>query len=670
MKALLSVLFSLTLWFGQVAVPVAYAEEPVTTEAVSTPTPINTTSAGVDSRYTSKDNPNNVIEGKSQNDIRYKGLTMTNIALFSTMTIAGYYFMFCATKPSAMLFMASGALFVGMEILNWANYKKASEREMKYYTNQDHDSQVKSLEAAAKQTEEAAKAAKNRAMVAKLAAAGMIAAAAVALIETYSFDGGACAANYQQPNQFDLENQMFNSQILYAMTPSLLPKLQSTSNSVDAYFVSRELQDFAFGEVSSPTLEEYENFKDAHEILAQNDESFDLKEMLISAFKQMSEIVIPSATAKEATPFGPILSAAGPVAMMYFFKDYIVKQVANVSAKTSGIVRAGLMAGSGAFALMAGVQIQEASKKLSARAGEYRKLAATMHTKFENNGELANRSTQQALTSANQGTIKAQNVDEAPNCLSGKPLEISLDAGCSCRSTNSCLKTEVPKIDNKGFSGASVVANTADLIGTAANALSSGNTTAAASLAAANADKQAARVNRLKKSLEAHLNKKLTEKGQKPIDFAGLEKDLMKSMAKEFNTEFNKLSDADRSKLAGIIPSLTNDQSLPETKDSKEVDTFKDSKYTNPSLANIGSLDAGKSEDLDFKFDLEEKGDELAAMDASLLENGEMMNGDASGYEAPAGSEINPAHESLWNIIHKRYLKNYDRFFARKKDEF
>lgn len=664
MKALLTAIFSLTLWFGQVALPVAYAAEETTQ-----------TTSGVDSRYTSSSNPSNQVEGNDTGAARYRGLTMTNIALFSSVTIGVYFLKWCATKTSAVMFNLASAAFIAMELLNWASYKEASKREMKYYNNQDHDSQVKSLESAAKQTEEAAKASANRAKFASLAGAGMLISAAWALYETYSLDAGACfgatSPKQQQLNPQSTPN--IDDILFYASAPKLLPMVKDSSRSIDAYFLTKEMQSFTSNlSLSSPTLDEYERLSSKVNDLENEENSINLKEALINTLSAMSEMIIPSANAGEkGGPLMTILAAGGAGLIGAYMAHHVVDSMEFLyEGKSSGVTRAAVMGATGAIVLVAAAQINKASKQLSERANEYRKLATSMDQKFQSSGELANRATQQRITTSGQGSVESATSEVASSCFTGKGSEVTPDPNCTCRTTKSCKKSEVPKFKSQNFTGSSLLSNTANLLGQAADSLYSGNTKAATTLAA-NGDKLAARVNRLKKSMQKHINDKMAEKGKAPIDFDGLEKKTMLGMASNINKAFDNLSASEKASLAQVIPSLNNDAGIPETKESSQINSESQKYKDSAGLASNQTGGSAGPSSLDFKFDLDEKGEELPSLEDSMVNGDNVAGVSLDEYDTTSGSDIAPQHEDIFKLIHTRYLKSaYPRFFVQRKEEF
>lgn len=689
MKALLSVFFSLTLWFGQVALPVAYADEAPATEAtpqvVQQPAP--SSSGGVDRRYT---HPEEFTDKKEEEKKKgkglfgYSGLTMTNLTLFATVGGSVAITVSCWDQTSAKIFVGATALFAAMEVMNWVNYKKASDRELKVYQNEDKNKQVQSLEAAAQQTEEAAKTAKQRAMLAQTAAAGMIAAGAFALYEALQADA-ACAASVASggaactpATRLDfckgklfghnpIELDPLHGILALSQNNLMLNHLQNSKSNLDTYFINKEMEGYFSGEVQSPSIVDYENMEKYKSQYEFDMDKEDLALTLTDVYKGMRDFVIPSAQAQGQISSIVSGAAGGVLAGM------MSASTQSFDKLKGGYVRAAGFAAAGAMAFGAGMQINNAAKQMQSRANEYRKLAQTMQTKFENTGALTNRSTQQPIDATRIGTIEANNNSQDGSvCFTGdKPGDLKEDIGCSCRSNNSCKKSEVPKVDHQAFSGAGLIANTAGLIGQTGNSLYSGNTTAATTSAAKGAQ-MAARVNRLKKSLQDYANLKKKERGEKPIDFAGLEKQTQKNLINGINDAFNKLSDSERATLAQVAPTLGSEAGM-SVGESKPVEFKENENYDKNNVAsNAVSGTATGNETLDFKFDLDEKGEELTALDPSLLEGSETgsLNASSSDYENPEGSDISPAHESLWNIIHRRYLKNYDRFFARKKTEF
>jgi len=669
MKTFMSALMTLTLWFSQVGIPVVYAAE----EQQAAP------EVNVGSRYTSDSNTKVESEKKGgSNVLGIRGLTMTSLTLFAAVGGSVAITMICWDQTSAKIFVASTALFAAMEILNWVSYKEASKRELAYYKNQDHDSQVKALEAAAKQTEEAAKSAQQRAMLAQTAAAGMIAAGAFALYEAIQADS-ACAASVlaggaacTPATRLDFckgalfgENEFERPFLKIAEPQFLAQSLKESTNNLDSYFLNNEIQSYFSGGTQSPKLADYENMK---KYLSKNEKMespVDLGAELHSFYNGIGEFIIPSAQAQ-----GQITSIVAGVGSG-IFAGMLAKSQTEFTFMKGGYVRAAGFAATGAMAYGAGVQIKGAADKMNQRAAEYRKLATSMNSKFADSGELANRSTQQRITQAPVGSVVSTDDNNgAAMCFTGsKPGDLTQDANCSCRATNSCKKSESPKIDHKTFSGAGLISNTAGLLGQTGNYLYSGNTKKANELAA-KGGQLAARVNRLKKSLQDYANKKAVERGDKPIDFAGLEKKTQEKLINGINKAFNDMSDSQKSQLANFAPSLgtENGQVVAEAKPVE----FKDDGPNSGRGGSGGSLaSAGTPSGMDFKFDLDEKGEELPALEDSIL-NGENVAGvSLDEYDTTSGSDIAPQHEDIFKLIHTRYLKSaYPRFFVQRKEEF
>ncbi|GAB4420818.1 MAG: hypothetical protein OHK0056_31470 [Bacteriovoracaceae bacterium] len=689
MKPLLSVLFSLSLWFGQVVLPAAYADEASTgtSEVTVQPAP---SSGGVDRRYTNPEEfaPKEEKEKKKDKGLfGYAGLTMTNIVLFATVGGSVSIMMSCWDQMSSKIFVGATTLFATMEVLNWVNYKKTSDRELTYYRNQDHNTQVASLEAAAAQTEEAAKTAKQRAMLAKLAAAGMMAAGVMALYEGYRASAeckaamaasmGAGAPACVPPTKSDwckgklIGLNSFSDPILYyASTKRITDQLKEAQNDTDAFFIAREYDSFITGGLQSPSYKEYEEYSKITELSSTRDET-NLKDLLVSFYESAGDIFISNAYAQGQMT--AIISGVGGGVLGGILATQITIEGTKFEFMKEGYFRGAGFAAAGAMAYGAGSQIQNAANKMQERANEYRKLATTMKSKFTSSGGLANRESQQRIQSEAIGRVATHNNEQIDSaCVTGGPgVNMNLDVNCSCRQDNSCKTSDVPKIDHKAFSGASVIANTTDLIGSASNSLGRGDL-AGASRIANGASNLAARVNRLKNSLQGYINAKRKDSGEKPIDFAGLEKSNQKQMIEQVNQAFNKMTDQQRADLAKFAPGLGTENGE-KVAESKPVEFKENENYNkNNVVSNTASGTATANESLDFKFDLDEKGEELTALDPSLLEGSDYgaLNASSSDYDNPEGSDISPAHESLWNIIHRRYLKNYDRFFARKKTEF
>ena len=679
MKTFMSALMTLTLWFSQVGIPVAYAAE----EQQAAP------EVNVGSRYTSDSNTKVSSEKKGEGGLfGYRSLTMTNLTLFATVAGSVAITLSCWNQTSSKIFVAATVLFATMEVLNWVSYKEASKRELAYYKNQDHDSQVKALEAAAKQTEEAAKAANTRAMLAKVAGAGMMAAGAMALYEGYRATAECAAANAAQPfsaaaaakactqapfmasdycagSAFSFNDGYFPVPY-YANMRNISDQIKTAKNDTSAFLIAKEMESFYNGGVQSPSYLEFEalskNFKSENV-----NKEFSLKEMLVEFYENAGEMIISNAYAQDQIK--TIIAAGGGGALAGYLAMSKTEEQAFKQFKNGYIRGAGFIA-AGAMAVGAGVQIAGAAQKMNQRAAEYRKLATTMNSKFADSGELANRASQQRITSAPVGGVES--VDTSKDgiaCFTGGDGTLNLDASCSCRATNTCKVSEVPKVDHKTFSGAGLISNTAGLLGQTSNYLNKGQLSKAVTTAG-KAGNMAARVNRLKKSLQDYINKKQVDSGNKPFDFAGMEKKAQQDMINGVNKAFNDMNDSQRSQLANFAPSLgtENGQTVAEAKPVE----FKDE---GPMTGRVGKGDslasAGTPSSMDFKFDLDEKGEELPPIEDSMI-NGENVAGvSLDEYDTTSGGDIAPSHEDIFKLIHTRYLKSaYPRFFVQRKEEF
>jgi hypothetical protein len=573
----------------------------------------------VNTNENNQNNDPNKYKGQDEEteDTRPKdGLIASTVTLLGVGLVAPLMVMKCQ-KPSAFIFAGAGAMYVANEMGLFGKFLRGSKRVLAYFLGRgDEDKQIEALEAAKDETKNAAEAAKKKAQYAKYAAMGMMAAAAVAMFEDKFMATTPCfgqAAPTVQNLHFEKD-----------FRPDYYVANAKTDH--EAYVLLQDSERFIKGETKSTSLDQWEKIK-----------TFPLKGMagfLLGAAKMTTAALFPEVLAKDKKKeekdnsmtykMGALGLGLAGAAVIAWKGKAILDSASEMLNK--GITRAILFGGFGGAAYLAATQTDAAAKKLDERAEEYGRLANELREKTAQQANLTNakvdQKTTSMLTQSVNGTGIGNSSDQAV-CFEGKGDSYTQDVDCSCRSSNTCSKIQLPNVNSiPGFDPTGVIAQGTSALGATANSLFSGNTAGAETNGAA-LSQNAAKIRRLRKALQKNFNQQNVKKGGKAIDFDKAERGAYKKLARDIEATFNKLPQKHKDAVMALSPAIGAQIGANQATASKgKAKTNGVSISTGKGLTNVGGakgLNQGKGNAFDFKFDDGEE-DQSAAEAAAIAE--------------------------------------------------
>lgn len=553
MKALVSIVLSITLFTMQVGY--VHAENPPANNTEVTAAPTNnvevTGETSSESYFYKKDGEyietnDSVKVAKEKNE--EGGYSAQQITLFALAFTVPVLYITCRSKISAWIFGGAAALYLLMEIMAYKEYKASSEA-MEIRKDATTETQIESMKKAAEQTDEAAAAAEKKAGYAKMAAM-MFAAASVAAFIELAMSMNPARPDYHLCSTADAgDGEEFKN---YAQNKNenfklLNQQISLTEKSADTMMVYKEWTNYFDGEISSPSIQEYESMTSLFE---EDTEENTMKTALLGYTEMAMNFVFPKAEAANSM----VAAGLGGVA------SAIVLLATPVTAKTLAIpIESGLGRGItfGIFAGVAGIaakQIGDAGKSLRKRAEQYRGLGARMSAVMLEDGQV--KSDPLTVETGVVGIKKVTGTNgEGKNCYQTKSGQTEYDQGCKCRKNNTCKKSKIPKVDFGSFDPSGTLASSSSLFNAGADGYYSGDY-GAAGVANNGLSKNAAKISRLRDSLKNHLNKVQAKVGKKPIDFDGLESKIKGRMLKAIDKAFKNSSSKDQATLMAIAAPL------------------------------------------------------------------------------------------------------------------
>jgi hypothetical protein len=645
-------------------------------------------------------------------------MLLSNIALFAAAFTAPTMVIHCP-KMSTYIYAGASALYVANEIGLFTRFKTASDQEMAAYIGRgDEENQIDSLQTAAKQTRKAAKAAKTRALVSKIAAAGYGAASAMAIFEAFKDPIKAVDCAKTASNSFRIKNQnTINKQLTAMIASTYLPSSQS---DVDTFFNFQEQMDFTNGQLSSPTLTEYESMKSefgnknelqltsklskyiklASELLidSAHAETVGLPSIAIQHQKKLDEIEkirqadlkarnttdeelgtrpvnqVGSSTSDDSTstssskPEKKGLNWSGTTAKMGVLglgvaAAFMVKTSSAAIVKSrfvkSPYGRAAGFATFAAFSYGASRESDDAAKKLEARAREYDTLANQLQSRV--NQDISTNGTSGQLTGGSTQSIDENSTTAGSDnniCFTGGPATVTPDAKCDCARTQSCKTPEIPKIDNLGeFNGKSVLVDSLKDFSSAGKDLYNGRLQTGTTKGQTLA-KNAARITRLRDSMLDKLNQNRKKAGEKPVAFDALQKRFENGLLGKVNSAFNGLSNGERAAVARFAPGFGADLDANKDKEEKKVAEGSKSDTRKVAKGDINpNAGAAKAADANQGANWNFDFDENEPTEEEKAAIAAALAEEDENYVVE-GDISEDRNKNLFNIITRRYLKS------------
>ncbi len=605
-----------------------------------------------------------VVELVGKDERKTSSLILSNLAILGAALTAPALLKNCR-KMSTYIYAAASFVYVANEIGLISKFKAAGDKQMKAFLGRgDEEDQIESLKTAAQQTREAVESARQRAKIAKIAGAGFAAAAAMAVYEGMKPGGSPCVstAGILKNDDRPLGPNNFSSQKLFALLEQANAQMRPNS-----YVLIKEQVDFHQGGLLSLSIDGSMPLPLQDEIEALHLE--EAKSKVTEFLKLASSLLVDSAHAgfdwgNNKTRYGALGLGLVGARLVKNIGRNIYKKGLNHPYK-----RAIAFVGFGTIAVAASNSSEVAADSLEERAQEYEKLASQLKARVNqttsSSGSLTE-VTKQSIADSNAATSAA--TDLANTCFTGSPGTLREDSGCDCAKTQTCKQPEVPSLAGiEDFNGKSLIVDSLKDFATVGKNLYNGRlkngTTAGQSLS-----KNAARITRLRKSMEDKLNKDRKKNGKKAIPFDGLQKKFESGLLKEVNNAFKNLSPSERSSLASIAPGLGGDAKAGNDKDGEsKVAGASDSSSrsvsavdVNPNAGAVNKGDANQGGNWDFDFDEDKTEEEKAAIAAALAVEDEnyVVEGDIS----------EDRNKNLFKIITSRYLKSaYPVIFEEKK---
>lgn len=590
----------------------------------------------------------------------------------------------CRNQASAWAFAGASSAHILGEIYNWIEFRDASEREMKAFTNtteKKKKTQVDSLQKAASLNDNAISAAETRQTLMYITAglygvAAVIAGVeAVAAMSPLTAGSDFCTKSFVYQDQHKQSDDFLNGldrNLSNSAQRLVYQDALQSSRPLDAYFIWKEYNDFSQGGLQSPTYNEYERLS-----LSITKNKIKIDEELGSKLAQISNLVsqmiIPSAqaivpTAKNAegmAAFGILGGAALAGA-----SAGLTKVMMGSNSVYTGWDRAiffGLWAG--ALAIVAKTTLQSSIDTLKDRSRRFRELAKKLevagNTEVQpdpdvdsNNNNKAGPSIETPQVPSGE-TPDGTKVSGSNNCVAGDFSKgLSLDQNCDCSKKNACAK---PATISKDVYPNTIkqdgdIMKALDNVKKMSNSFGQGKNTASAFYNKGSASKLAADMKNKLRRQEELANKALKEAGKPPIDFSK----EMELRGSKIRAELKKAMDSfpgDQKNAFNQLASLatTEDESLAKS-DDQAKEELKSQGIDLSSLMASFSPPQGPR----YKSALEEEksqGQEDIQTDKAL-----------ASHKLNMGDIKKDSSVSIFNMISVRYKKSaYPRFYERKQ---
>ena len=516
--------------------------------------------------------------------------TKVNILMIATAVAAPLVLIQCKKKISTWIFLGTAAYFLATELSGSKKQKDDSGKILdKYKGKGASEKQIEALESAAKGTERAAKEADDRSKRFKMVGMGFGAAAAAALVEAFLATKGT--APKKKP-------------------PCILPDKETgdcTKGSCGG------------GGVDIPSIGGTFSSSDTEE----------------------NEV-----DTNNALSWGGVKS--------FFSKAWnsIKKAIDN------GYIRAAIFGALAGLAFMASSGTKKDAEKLGKRAKHYRDLAAKMRRRLGlekglSQGQLQYIPPVSKQASAPEKSKPVATGNQEGSCVVGAPGQYPQeDPTCACKKNNSCKKAELPKVNYPQFTGVSSDLNEVGaLLKGDADKVYSGDLSETGNISDAKLSKLAAKVDNVRKRLWGLAENEFKKRGKK-MNGALLEEAYGARLKRAINSDFNKMSAADKGRLAAISPAFLNGTVTPKESDVKKVMT---SPQTKNELVGGGSMARSGSKALG--------GIEFLGAEETVEEVIEEGPGKEESYTSDKDIKDKAVHKgsdrSIWKIISIRYLKSF-----------
>lgn len=622
------------------------------------------------------------IEKKSTGE-KVGEIAMTTILMFATAILGPSFVLSCPTKPSAIMFAAGAAFFVGQEIYNWATYKSASDRAMKIYDNSaEADKQMTALQAAGEQTLEAANKASLKGNFLMAISITWGVASAVAFIEGALAvfkpdDFGPCKGPLPVAAlELKEQEEWIDKNLLKKSPPlrKLAKALSNGRNDLESFILLKEQTRLYQGEIKSLNVDEYKEMKKFN-LFSQNKLAKNLSELLVMAM----DLIVPNTYAEEeeeeddsnkdtkdsenvaAIASGTSMGITGAVLAAVIAKTTTIKATL-IGAWWSPFARGGVFAAFAGFAGGTTALVKKGAGKLEKQANQYFNLMQQLQ---QANSQITattgiNQSAQAPIIRSMSAAMAAQSLNG--QCFTGGVGKVRTDPSCSCQKSKSCKKSGMPTISFDGFQTPTTMKNLVDSNGKIMDQYYKGNIEGANLLAEANNNRNAARLKKLNKSIRKNVNRILKQAGKKPYDFDKEIQDQKTLLGNNLRSDYNNLS----SDLKSKVFSFDKDKKI---MDKREPQSKRGAagvaKAKAPPPSKAVAKPKAKGGDFKFDFDMEdeeEKKNGLGHTEDKALEK------ELDQYETDQDDVSQNSETSLFKIIETRYLKTaYPIFFEEEK---
>ncbi len=569
-----------------------------------------------------------------------KAFKLSTISILAAAGTAGSYLIGCSSKPSVWIYSGAAAMYLLGEAYQYNKYREESKSiNSTIFVTDDKDSvdlQIDSLKGQKAQTDAALKYYKAKSGIQNLFAAGAAVASAAALIETYSFDAGACTGFNEVP-QFD--------------KIALTNAKSSIANSSEKYSLAL-LQDhlrLIIGENHSLSINEWNRVKTSSNITG-------VKAYALLALDFMIEGALASTgkNGQKAEAGGLIAGLLGTSAYMYF-QTQVTLAAEWMGARNVGITRAAIFGGSALISKLGANESKNISSKYSERVNELTKLEKEAEKAF---GRAVGRTMVAETSKAmdEHSIISLFDTTIPPFEAESKTKEYStcflqdgnIDSTCSCTKTNTCAKAKIPTTRFKGFiSETGTINQSLDAMKSVSNGIATGNM-GQANLGASSLLNNAKAIKKLQDDLISKISTdpemKKRYKKFSPEWFNQFQGTMAKKHSQYGDRLLASLPGDARSNLIGLGP-IKDDQSLSKKLDSKiATSPAKDSSQSN-SAANV--IESYKDPFADLDFDKVDKANFKKAV-AKLAKDSHQNVSDEE-------NQISNDGVNIWKVITKRY---------------
>ncbi|MBL6990443.1 MAG: hypothetical protein ISR65_11720 [Bacteriovoracaceae bacterium] len=350
---------------------------------------------------------------------------------------------------------------------------------------------------------------------------------------------------------------------------------------------------------------------------------------------------------------GAGLAGAG---LMYMLKDYVGKYLFKKDAVMSnGLIRAALFGATALLASNTHKKLQVVADKLNDRADKYRSLKIQLMNANASGliGRQAQVITQQMITTTTNG---ASIQTTSPMCFSGDATTLKPQNCDECKAGN-CKTSSIPNVNFPTFDTPPFLTNSIGHLSQTADSLYSGNLQGAIT----NGDSMiqgAAKINKLKKSLEGKINKRLKNEQKPQFDFKKSRNFFKSKLLDATNKALTDMSPKDRNKLLQLSGNGQMHTASTTTGTSKKGKG--DLESSTEDIFEPEQSDGPGGPDLSF---LEEKQKVEVSADKTI--DGEAV------YDYNHADDISKRPEtSIFQILTVRYLKTaFPRLFNLKDEK-